>query len=593
MRGWQTLGSFKLKLVLYFVVLSVVPIAAAFWGFAAVAGQSETNRVDARLQAGLRSALAGYQEKVDAAQSAASLLARNRTFQLELESSDAPGLTRLLRDTTNIYVVAAGNTFHVGRRPGLAVERQVAVITRRGLVGTVTGYVPLDTSLVDAVRTRSGLAPADRLVLLSQATVIAASAQLSGVLTLAPGRTATVRVSGVRYRALVAPAVSQGVYLAVLSPQSLIDAANATSRNRLLLGLLASLALVSLVAYFEGRSIVRSLRGLSDTAGAIARGRLGERVPVRGRDEFAALGNAFNAMANQLQSRLDELEAERGRLRDAITRFGEALAATHDVTQLLRVIVEAAVEATGATGARLISSNGAIVENGDPDADGDRLELPITAGRETFGSLVLVGPAFDADQRMTAASLASHAAIALENARLHRIVERQAMVDGLTGIANRRQCEEALGAEISRAGRLGTPLTLVLADLDDFKRINDEHGHAAGDDVLREFATVLRSIVRESDLAGRWGGEEFLLLLPGADAAGGAQLAERVRRSLAERSFLGKEGAVVAVTCSFGVAQHTFGSDERDLFAQADRALYRAKREGKNRVEVDARVRSF
>ncbi len=553
MRGWQTLGSFKLKLVLYFVLLSVVPIAAAFWGFAAVAGQSETNRVDARLQAGLRSALAGYQEKVDAAQSAASLLARNRTFQLELESSDAPGLTRLLRDTTNIYVVAAGNTFHVGRRPGLAVERQVAVITRRGLVGTVTGYVPLDTSLVDAVRTRSGLAPADRLVLLSQATVIAASAQLSGVLTLAPGRTATVRVSGVRYRALVAPAVSQGVYLAVLSPQSLIDAANATSRNRLLLGLLASLALVSLVAYFEGRSIVRSLRGLSDTA----------------------------------------LEAERGRLRDAITRFGEALAATHDVTQLLRVIVEAAVEATGATGARLISSNGAIVENGDPDSDGDRLELPITAGRETFGALVLVGPAFDADQRMTAASLASHAAIALENARLHRIVERQAMVDGLTGIANRRQCEEALGAEISRAGRLGTPLTLVLADLDDFKRINDEHGHAAGDDVLREFATVLRSIVRESDLAGRWGGEEFLLLLPGADAAGGAQLAERVRRSLAERSFLGKEGAVVAVSCSFGVAQHTFGSDERDLFAQADRALYRAKREGKNRVEVDARVRSF
>src|SRR6266852_565340 len=117
----------------------------------------------------------------------------------------------------------------------VAVERQVAVITRRGLVGTVTGYVPLDTSLVDAVRTRSGLAPADRLVLLSQATVIAASAQLSGVLTLAPGRTAPVRVSGVRYRALVAPAVSQGVYLAVLSPQSLIDAANATSRNRLLL----------------------------------------------------------------------------------------------------------------------------------------------------------------------------------------------------------------------------------------------------------------------------------------------------------------------------------------------------------------------
>ncbi|MGZ8717227.1 MAG: GGDEF domain-containing protein, partial [Gaiellaceae bacterium] len=195
--------------------------------------------------------------------------------------------------------------------------------------------------------------------------------------------------------------------------------------------------------------------------------------------------------------------------------------------------------------------------------------------------------------RMTATSLASHAAIALENARLHRIVERQALVDGLTGIANRRQCEEALTSEIARADRLGTPLTLVLADLDDFKSINDVHGHAAGDDVLREFAAVLRATLRDSDLGGRWGGEEFLLLLPGADAVGGTQLADRVRSSLNERTFLGHEGAVFSVTCSFGVAQHTPGSNERELFAAADRALYRAKREGKNRVELDTPVRSF
>jgi diguanylate cyclase (GGDEF)-like protein len=225
--------------------------------------------------------------------------------------------------------------------------------------------------------------------------------------------------------------------------------------------------------------------------------------------------------------------------------------------------------------------------------EGERLELPISAGRETYGTLVLVGPAFTPEQRMTATSLASHAAIALENARLHRIVERQALVDGLTGIANRRQCEEALTTEISRAERLGTPLTLVLGDLDDFKAINDAHGHATGDDVLREFAAVLRATVRDSDLAGRWGGEEFLLLLPGADAIGGAQLADRVRASLAERSFLGSAGSVVSVTCSFGVAQHVPGSHERDLFAAADRALYRAKAEGKNRVELDTPVRSF
>jgi diguanylate cyclase (GGDEF)-like protein len=234
-----------------------------------------------------------------------------------------------------------------------------------------------------------------------------------------------------------------------------------------------------------------------------------------------------------------------------------------------------------------------VVTSGDMGAQAERLELPITAGRETFGTLTVVGDAFSPEQLMTASSLASHAAIALENARLHRIVERQALVDGLTGLANRRQCEEALISEISRADRLRTPFTLVLADLDDFKAINDDHGHATGDDVLREFASVLRATVRDSDVAGRWGGEEFLLLLPGADAVGGAHLADRVRASLSERSFLGRGGTVFSVTCSFGVAQLTPGADERELFAAADRALYRAKREGKNRVELDAPIRSF
>ena len=123
--------------------------------------------------------------------------------------------------------------------------------------------------------------------------------------------------------------------------------------------------------------------------------------------------------------------------------------------------------------------------------------------------------------------------------------------------------------------------------------MNDAHLHTVGDEVLRTFAGVLRATVRDSDLAGRWGGEEFLLLLPGADAAGGAQLAERVREAFAEHSFKGRDGQRVRVTCSFGVAQHRPGADERELFSAADRALYRAKRQGKNRVERETHVRSF
>jgi diguanylate cyclase (GGDEF)-like protein len=587
------LGSFRVKLVIYFLLLSLLPIAAAFWGFTQVAGQNETTKVDARIQTGMRSLLASYEDRLNAAQAQATSIARSRSFQRELESHDYASLAQMLRSQPDVSVNSVDG-FLIGRPQVFAASRQATVISRQGLVGYVTVSVPFDGTLVDELRRRSALGPDDSLAILHRGSIVASSPTVHGLVAAPSAQMRTVAVGGDRFRTLVAPAVADDptVRFAVLSPQSLIDAANASSRTKLMLGLLASLLLVALVAYLEGRAIVRTLRSLAEAAHGIARGRFAERVPVRGRDEFALLASAFNEMANELQERLAELDAERGRLRDAITRFGEALGATHDPQQLLRVIVEAAVEATGANGARLIADDGSIIETGDPET-GEHLTFELTAAGTTFGSLTIVGDSFDVEQRLSAGSLASHAAIALENARLHRIVERQALVDGLTGIANRRQCEESLHGEIARAERLGTSLTLVLADLDDFKAVNDVHGHAVGDEVLREFASVLRETVRESDLAGRWGGEEFLLLLPGADAEGAAHLADRVREAFAERSSIGRDGEIVSVTCSFGVAQHTGGAGRDELFAAADRALYRAKRAGKNRVELETAVRTF
>ncbi len=112
------------------------------------------------------------------------------------------------------------------------------------------------------------------------------------------------------------------------------------------------------------------------------------------------------------------------------------------------------------------------------------------------------------------------------------------------------------------------------------------HGHAVGDEVLRVFAEVLRETVRESDVAGRWGGEEFLLLLPGADEEGAAQLADRVRSGLAARSIPGVPG--LRVTASFGVAEYAGETNTEQFVAAADSALYRAKRGGKDRVEPAA-----
>ena len=376
-------GSFKVKLVIYFVLLSLLPIGAAFWGFTQVAGQSETRRVDARIQSGMRALLASYEDRVNAAQLQATSFARDPTFQRDLEAHDLSSLEQMVRNKPNVWVNSVDGDI-VGHPPIFAVTRQATVFSSKGLVGFVTVSVPFDARLVTALRGRSGLGPADSLVILRRGRIVASSPAVAGRVVAPSGQMKTISIGHDRFRSLVAPALADDpdVRFAVLSPQSLIDAANSSSRNKLLLGLIASLALVALVAYFEGRSIVRTLRALAEAAHGIARGRLSERVPIKGRDEFAMLGTAFNDMANQLEARLAELEAERGRLRDAITRFGEALAATHDVNQQLRVIVEAAVEATAAEGARLLADDGTSVETGDPDAGRETLTSDLTAGRD-------------------------------------------------------------------------------------------------------------------------------------------------------------------------------------------------------------------
>lgn len=573
----------------YFVLLSLVPLAATYWGFSTVAGAGESRQVTLRQEAGLRAALAGYAQQADHAQARAEQLARSRQLQRALERHDRRALRRIVAGVPSLYVEGAGG-LEAGTVPNLAARFPVDVVAGTHRLGEVVATVPLDSALVDSLRRGAAFDSGDVLVLLQGSRILASMPSLSGRVTIPAGRSSTVSLGGTRYRAFVAPGLPRvpAARLAVLTRKAAIDAADARTRNRLLAGLLACLALVGVVAYLQGRSIVRHLGRFATAARGIARGSLHERVPVRGRDEFAELGAALNDMAAQLEARLAELEAERGRVRDALARFGEALTATHDSKQLLSIIAATAAEATAARGSRIVLPDGTVVASGDADGEGERLILPLTASGERFGTLELMGDSFSKEQRMNAASLAAHAVVALENARLHGMVERQALVDGLTGLANRRAAADALHVEAARAERLETPLSVVLADLDGFKDVNDEHGHAVGDAVLRAFAEVLRDTLRESDLAGRWGGEEFLLLLPGADEEGAAQLAERVRIGLAARRIPSVPG--LRVTASFGVAEYAGEANTEQLVAAADDALYRAKRGGKDRVVPAARA---
>jgi two-component system, cell cycle response regulator len=165
-----------------------------------------------------------------------------------------------------------------------------------------------------------------------------------------------------------------------------------------------------------------------------------------------------------------------------------------------------------------------------------------------------------------------------------------AITDALTSLYNRRYMESHLGTLVEEAAARGKPLSLLLLDVDHFKSINDGFGHDAGDDVLREFATRVRKSIRGIDLACRYGGEEFVVVMPETDMAVAALVAERIRRRIAGEPFpIHKGAAAVDVTISIGIAALGPAEDRAEtLLKRADQALYRAKRDGRNRVVADA-----
>ncbi len=217
--------------------------------------------------------------------------------------------------------------------------------------------------------------------------------------------------------------------------------------------------------------------------------------------------------------------------------------------------------------------------------------IPDAGGSDEIGLLIRTF------NEMSATLVANRKEIEEANRRLQRqnqelqganeVLEQLSITDGLTKLHNHRFFQDYLTREIKRVRRTAEPLSMLLLDIDDFKRLNDRLGHAAGDQLLKAIARTLNDSVRESDFLARYGGEEFVVLAPGTDLAGAVHLGDKIRSAVAESSFIVDDSMrIVKVTVSIGAAQYQ--GDRKAFFQNADRALYRAKAEGKDCVMADA-----
>ncbi|MEP6640995.1 MAG: diguanylate cyclase [Gaiellales bacterium] len=605
------------------VGLAIVPLAAAGVLVGVLLQRNQVTRVDNRLSVLAAAAAQGYTTQQQKAAAFALRVAAGKQVRLAFGSGTKPPSRITAPQGMTVVVIKKGVPI-VGKPPRGPSWHATATVGQKAAGREVSVYVPLTSALLSTIDTSAHLNLGNAaLAFVAGGRTLGSTIGAVGPVKDLPASgvgSAVVGGTSVRAQPVQVPVLPAGpAYVVATYPSSTLSDAINSQRLRILVPLLLLGLILIAGAVFAADRISRALTELAGRAAGLSR-----RRPAG--DELSQLGSAIDEISSELTTRMGELEAERGRFKETLQRYGETLAATHDLDALVGAVLDTAVQATRERGGRLLlydAERGEAVEQARIGtargsrsdlpvvvAAGDGLEgdalasheprvaqvpravlaVPILREHHLLGLVTAVDPeegAFSDDDVESLSALAVQAGVAIENARLHRVVERQAVTDALTGLANRRQFYEVLGREYERAQRFGQPVSLILLDIDDFKQINDSRGHLAGDAVLHSVAATVAEVIREIDLAARYGGEEFAVLLPQTGPEGAANLAERLRSEIAARSIRFGTEEISGVTASFGVAA---GPDEQmtqiDLIASADAALYQAKREGKNHVTV-------
>ena len=307
--------------------------------------------------------------------------------------------------------------------------------------------------------------------------------------------------------------------------------------------------------------------------------RLETRQATSRAEEMARLVDFGQALARTLDGTT---------IRSAVSEHLPRLAPTREVWTLLRMPTHwEPLSANPPTTEQEAAAAQALGEIESSVGTGPYVCFPMIVAGTAVGVLGISADPLPTDHdRSVFETAAALLAVSIKNAELFREVHEHSVRDGLTGCYNRRHTLEVLEVELRRARRSQLPLTIIMFDLDHFKDINDRHGHPCGDAVLMSVAERLRMVLRASDVKCRYGGEEFIVLLPDTPLAGAARVADNLRRDFAAHPVLW-QGSIINVTASFGITTIIGGeSDAAGMIARADAALYRAKQEGRNCVRT-------
>jgi diguanylate cyclase (GGDEF)-like protein len=616
--------SFRNRLTIFFIVLVILPmIVVATVGFV-LAADSEQGKTDARLFEAQRSASGLFREFQDRAEAAARVIGQDTRLSAAIEARDHGPIQKRLDALTDdakavrtIMTLDGAGRFESGGGEAVAPARTRLIDPKGASAGALTVSVISAKDYARLVERVTGT----EVVVSSGGEMVASTLPDAGAERL-PER-GEVEIGGrkLRLTGFDGPGFEGGrISVRMLAARN--NGGLSGAALEVLAILLAALIAAFAFALTVSRSLQSQIQRLLTAARQMAQGDFGVEVPTEGHDEFASLGMQFNEMARQLERRLEELQLERKRLREAIQRVGQSFGKTLERGALLEIAVQTAVDGVGAHAGRAALRTEAhgrfeeVAGEGDVtryrDAIGAAEAAALDAGTtvetevgEAFAlshplraqdtgrilgmlSVARNGEKFTPGERELFGYLSGQAGVSIENADLHDTVKRQAVTDELTGLFNHRRFQEVIANEVERTKRGGPGMGLIMLDIDNFKRVNDTYGHMQGDLVLREVARVLRESSREIDEPARYGGEEMAVALPATDLDGAYLFAERVRRSIETLDLPLIEGdGSLRVTASFGAAALLPDQDKADkdqLVAAADAALYRAKRSGKNRT---------